>query len=123
MASRSPLQTADLIQHYKIKEAQLEEECSDQHLATLARSKWFHWRDWSKQLELSEQQIEDIEGMSLEEVGKAQKSLSIWQDINSFLATYENLIEIFLGGGNAKLAGEVCKLLKGTSNSKGKYLD
>lgn len=121
MASRSPLQISDLIKHYKITEEQLEEECSDKHLATLALSKWFFWKDWVMQLGLSDQQIEDIESMRMEEAGKAQKVLSIWQDVNGFLATYVNLIEIFLEGGNAKLAGEVCGLLNGPRSNKGKY--
>ena len=111
MASRSPPKIPALIKHYKITEEQLEEECSDEHLETL--SKKFVWKDWADQLGLSDKQIQDIDGMSLDESGKAQKALSKWQDINAFLATYENLVETFLGGGNAKLAGEVCKLLKG----------
>ena len=111
MASRSPLQIPDLIKHFKITEEQLKEECSDEDLETL--SKKFVWKDWADQLGLSDKQINDIDGMSLDGSGKAQSALSKWQDINAFLATYENLVETFLGGGNAKLAGEVCKLLKG----------
>lgn len=121
MAGRSPLQISDLTKHFKITEEQLEDECSDQHLRTLSQSKWFIWRHWAKQLGLSDTQIEDIKSMPLEETGKAQKALSLWQDINAFLATYENLVEIFLGGGNAKLAGEVCELLKSTGKKIGKH--
>ena len=113
MASRNPLQISGLIKYFKITEEQLEEECSDEHLETLSQSKRFVWKDWADQLGLSDEQIKDIDGMSLDGSGKAQTALSIWQDINGFLATYEKLAETFLGGGNAKLAGEVCKLLKG----------
>ena len=74
-----------------------------------------------KQLGLSDQRTKDIDGMSLDETGKAQKALNVWQD-TKFLATYGDLVETFLGGGNAKLAGEVCELLKGTGNTKGEYL-
>ena len=114
MASRRP-QIPDLIKRFKITEEQLEDECSDQHLEILSRSDKFvtGWKDWAKPLGLSDKQIKDIDGMSLDGAGKAQKALSIWQDVHDFMATYKKLAETFLGGGNARLAGEVCKLLNG----------
>ena len=121
MASRSPLQVSDLIKHYKIKEDKLEEECSDEHLATLSQSKKFLWQNWSKQLGLSDQQVKDVEGMSLDEAGKAKQALNEWHTVNGFKATYGKLVEIFLEGKNAVLAGDVCKLLRSTSKTKGIY--
>ena len=113
MAGQRPPQIPDLIKHFKITEEQLDDECSDQNLETLSRSDKFVWKDWTKPLGLSDKQIKDIDDMSLDGAGKAQKALSIWQDVNDFMATYKNLAETFLGGGNAKLAGEVCKMLNG----------
>ena len=119
MASRSP-QISDLIRCFKITEAQLKEECSDQHMTTLAQSERFLWRVWAKQLGLSEQSVEDIDNdVSLAESGKAQKALNMWHIMNGFMATYGKLVEIFLGGKNARLASDVCKLLKGASNNEG----
>ena len=97
-----------------MKEAQLERQCSSPHLAKLAQSGNFLWREWTGQFGLSEQQIEDVGiDVSLDEIGKAQKALNKWLNLNAFTATYKKLINIFLEGGNAVLAGDVCELLKG----------
>lgn len=116
MSAQSPPQISDLIKHFKITEEQLEKECSDEHLATLAQSKKFVGKDWVKQLGLSDKQIENIDGKSLDQAGKFPDALNEWHTLNGFMATYGTLVETFLKGGNAVLAGEVCKLL---SNKKG----
>ena len=116
MAGESPIQISDLIDHYEIKEAQLKNEFSNIHLASLARSGNFQWRKWAGQFRLSDQQIKDIDSevdVCLDGVEKAQKALNMWHDRLGFTATYRKLVEIFLKNGNAKLAGEVCELLKG----------
>lgn len=111
----SPLQLPQLIKRFKVKESQLEEQCSDLHLAKIARLEKFVWSKWVKHLGLSNDDITDIEDdASLDSAGKALRALSKWQELNAFLATYENLIKIFLEGGNALLAQEVCKMLNGT---------
>ena len=114
MASRSPVQLSQLIEHYEITEAQLKKQWSGQHLATLARSGNFLWREWAGQFGLSDQQIKDLEvDLSLDGAGKAQGALNMWHKLNAFTATYQRLVEIFLEGGNAILAGDVCELLRG----------
>ena len=67
-----------------------------------------------EQLGLFHDQINGIEvDPSLDEFGKAQKALYKWHDLLGFTATYRCLIEMFLAGDKALLAGEVCELLKG----------
>ena len=113
-----PGSITELLEHYKLSDEQLDQECCDQHLARLARSGKFLWREWAWQFGLSDQQINDIEvDVSLDGVGKAQKALNNWHDLLGFTATYRKLVEIFLEAENAVLAGEACELLNGTKQT------
>ena len=123
MASRSPVKISDLIEHHGIKEAQLKNQFSSEHLARLALSRNFVWREWVGQFGLSEQQIKDIEvDVSLDGTAKAQKALNKWHSLYGILATYIKLAETFLEGGNALLAGDVCELLKGMITDYATYI-
>ena len=110
----------ELLQKVGVKATQLDKACSDKHLLKIAQS-LESWRQLGCQLELSSAEIETIKGDGGNEPEKRQQMLKAWQKKFAFKATYEVLVEALLNIGNAKMAAEVCSLLKQRCNVEGKF--
>ena len=104
---------SDLTHHVGVSEADLDQQCSREHLATIAKE-IDNWLDYAYLLGLSDQDVNGIRADSMLSYGmQVQTTLGMWQKKNGFKATYRCLVEIFLNEKNVTVANVVCSLIKG----------
>lgn len=103
----------DLIQHVGVSEADLDQKCTREHLATIAKE-IDNWVDYAYPLGLSDQDVNGIRADTMLSYGmQVQTTLCRWQKMNGFKATYGQLVKIFLKERNVTVAKSICNLVKG----------
>ena len=111
----------ELLQTVGVDLTQLNKACSDKHLRKIAQT-LESWRQLSVHLGLSPAEVKAIQEDGRSEPEKRQQMLQVWQNKFAFKATYRVLVEALLAISNAKMAAEVCSLLKQRSNVESKFL-
>lgn len=96
-----------------VTDDQLDQKCTDNHLQRIAQQ-MDNWRSYATALEILDWQIQEIETDSKSDFfGKSIRVLRYWKENTKNTATYFDLASMCLREGNARLAGEACKLSKG----------
>ena len=102
----------ELLDHVGISNADLDTECSDEDLTSLA-FKISSWKFVARFLDLEETDIVDITDKHVSEKERAHLMLKRWKERLGFKATFRVLVEVFLEKlKNAQMAEEVCHQLK-----------
>ncbi len=104
-----------LIDHVGISEQMMKAECSSEKLRRIAVL-IPNWNKMATNLELRDQDIIDIDSDRLltDFTMKSLKVLERWHRTNGFMASYKKLVEACIRNQDLHLAGEVCKVIKGT---------
>ena len=109
------LNMEQLVHRVGVDEDLLKKECSDKNLKKIAPL-LANWLMYAKALELTQSQIQDIDGhhklLSTNEM-KSLLVLEKWHQLHAFNATYHHLINVCLSCGHATEATEICKMVKG----------
>ena len=105
----------ELIARVGISADELHKPCSDGHITSISLF-LANWQTVAPLLGLTETDEEDIEEEGKNTQDKRYKTLQRWKAKNSFKATYQVLVDVFLKLSRADLAEKVCRLLvdKGT---------
>ena len=102
----------DLIKHVCVSESELKQKCTREHLDIITKEIG-NWLDYVYPLGLSDQETNAIRTDSmLSYSAKSRRMLEVWHNKNGFEATYGQLANTFLQGGNANIAETVCRLVK-----------
>ena len=102
----------DLLKETEICPEKLNECISDEHLREIAIF-LTSWRRVAVYLELSDNDLEDVEQEWKSEQDKRLKALQKWKGKFGFKATYRKLVEALLSLAKADIAERICRLLKG----------
>ena len=90
-------------------------ECvSDNHIREIALL-LPSWRRVAEYLELTENDLDDVEQDCKDQQDKRLKALQKWKCKFGFKATYRKLVAVLLSLSRADIAGKICYLLKGMS--------
>ena len=109
----------DLLEEVGIHPEKLNASISDDHLRAIAIF-LTSWRNVATYLELSENDLDDVEQEGKDEQDKRLKALQKWKGKWCFRATYKKLVEVLLQLAKADIAEKVCHLLKGKSKPHSK---
>ena len=90
----------------------LNDSISDDHLHAIA-SFLTSWCKVATYLDLSENDLDDVEQEGKDEQEKRIKALQKWKGKFGFKATYRKLVEVLLSLAMADVAENVCHLLRG----------
>ena len=102
----------DLLKRVDVHSEKLDVFISDDHLREIAIF-LTSWRKVATYLELSENDLDDVEREGKDEQDKRLKALQIWKGKFGFKATYRKLVEVLLRLTKADIAERVLLLLKG----------
>ena len=100
----------DLIKKYCISPTLLNNQCSDEHLSSIAL--FLDWRTTAPHLGLSATDIDDIETEGRNNAQKRFQTLQKWRMKFGYTANYKNLIRSLHKIGNTEHAERVCQLLQ-----------
>ena len=100
----------ELIAHVGISVDELNKPCCDDHIASISLF-LANWQTVAPHLGLTETDEEDVEEEGKKTQDKRFKTLRKWKSKNSFKATYQVLVDVFLNLGKADLAEKVCRLV------------
>ena len=103
-----------LVHRVGIDEDLLKKECSEKSLKKIAPL-LANWLMYAKALELTQSQIQDIDGHKLLSTNEMKTLLVLekWHQLHAFNATYHHLINVCLSRGHATEATKICKIVKG----------
>ena len=102
----------ELLKETEICPKRLNECISDEHLREIAIF-LTSWRRVAVYLELSNNDLDDVEREWKDEQDKRLKALQKWKGKFGFKATYQKLVEVLLSLAMADVAEKVCRLLQG----------
>ena len=104
----------ELLKETEICTEKLNQCVSDEHLRAIAIF-LTSWRRVAAYLDLSDNDLDDVEQNRKDEQDKRLNALQIWKGKFGFKATYTKLVEALLSLSKADIAEKICHLLKGTS--------
>ena len=104
----------ELLGQVGVHPEKLNNSISDDHLREIANF-LTSWRKVVTYLELSENDLDDVEQEERDEHMKKLNALQKWKGKFGFRATYRKLVEVLLSLAKADVAEKVCHLLKGIS--------
>ena len=104
----------ELLKEDGVHPERLNESITDDHLHAIAIF-LTSWRKVATYLELSENDLDDVEQEGKDEQDKRLKALQMWKRKIGFKATYRKLVEVLLSLAMADVAEKICLLLKGMS--------
>ena len=104
----------ELLKETEICTEKLNQCVSDEHLRAIAIF-LTSWRRVAVYLDLSDNDLDDVERNWKDEQDKRLKALQIWKGKFGFKATYAKLVEALLFLSKADIAEKICHLLKGIS--------
>ena len=106
------------LKHHDLSENDMEVECSDDYLFTLAK-KMFRWR--SVDLGVDRSVVATMESdRTMEDEGKRRQLLERWKEKFGHEATYGKLARSFIESDMANMADHVCKVRKKALPRQGK---
>ena len=103
----------ELLKKVGVCPEKFDESISDDHLREIALF-LTSWRKVATYLELSRNDLDDVEQEGKDEQDKRLKALQKWKGKFGFKATYRKLVEVLLSIAEADIAEKICHLLKGT---------
>jgi len=102
-----------LIKHTGIDPSQLNGSPNSDELYGIAREQGHEWEQCAVKLGLKDQEINDIKVNDRHDVlEQRHKALVQWKQHGTFMATYKQLVEVFIDVRRNDLAQYVCKLVK-----------
>ena len=108
----------ELLKETEICPERLDERTTDSHLREIALF-LASWQKVATYLELSGNDLDDVEREGKDEQEKRLKALQKWKSKYAFKATYRKLVEVLLSLSMADTAEKVCQLLKSASGHTG----
>ena len=102
----------ELLEEVGLCPEKLNESTSDDHLREIALF-LTSWQTVASHLDLSENDISDVEREGKNEQDLRLNTLQRWKGKFGFKATYMKLVEVLLSLAMADVAEKVCRLLKG----------
>ena len=104
----------ELLKETELCPEKLDKRTTDDHLREIALF-LTSWRKVVAYLELSKNDLDDVEQEGKDEQEKRLKALQKWKGKFAFKATYRKLVEVLLSLSMADVAEKVCQLLKNAS--------
>lgn len=110
---------SELEERHRVPEGFLDNKCSDEHVLTISTI-LTSWKVVASHLELTDQQIEDINNDFRTEKERRLNCLKEWKQYYGFKATYRKLLQALLKSGHRNTADEICyKLMSSQAESPG----